>query len=132
MFKCSLFILLFIISMGHAAEKSLDDFFKALKTVESGNGDGINKIGDNGKALGPLQIHKCCWQDSGVKFAYEKCGQLKESKEVAIGYWNRYCAKALKEKNWEVLARVWNGGPKGHERESTENYWRKVQTELYR
>ena len=30
----------------------------------------------------------------------------------------------------EVIARCWNGGPKGWKRKATEYYWSKVQKEL--
>ena len=30
----------------------------------------------------------------------------------------------------EVIARCWNGGPKGWKRKSTNHYWNKVQIEM--
>lgn len=34
------------------------------------------------------------------------------------------------EKTAERIARKWNGGPKGMEKESTKEYWKKVQVEM--
>ena len=33
----------------------------------------------------------------------------------------------LSQKEMEILARKWNGGPKGHIKNATKKYWRKVE-----
>lgn len=45
---------------------------------------------------------------------------------VMISYWERYAPNT----KLETLARIHNGGPNGHVKESTKDYWRKVFVEL--
>jgi hypothetical protein len=47
-----------------------------------------------------------------------------------LAYFARYAPKALESKDWQTLARVHNGGPKGHTKKATLGYWAKVQKEL--
>jgi hypothetical protein len=47
-----------------------------------------------------------------------------------IGYWKRYCPKALETADVQTLARVHNGGPDGHKQSSTLRFWGKVRSEL--
>jgi hypothetical protein len=47
-----------------------------------------------------------------------------------LAYFARYAPKALEMKDWETLARVHNGGPKGHTKKATLGYWAKVQKEM--
>lgn len=109
----------------HSSEKTYDDFFLALRKVETGGKEG-HFIGDNGKSIGPLQIQEACWKDAKVDFPYQDCHDFEKAKEVAIKYWKRYCLKDYENKNWEVLARIWNGGPRGHTKNATIKYWEKV------
>ena len=97
-------------------------FFKAIHSVESGGRFGAI-IGDNGQALGPLQIHKRCWIDSKVKGKYMQCADFNYSVKVMEGYLKRYCPKAVQENNFEIMARTWNGGPS---QKGTDGYWKKV------
>lgn len=50
--------------------------------------------------------------------------------KVMLGYWRRYCPKALASGDYETLARVHNGGEHGASRESTLRYWKKVKMKL--
>lgn len=108
----------------------LGDFILALREVESGGKPdfGEDALGDGGKALGPLQIWRVCWEDAQVPFPYSKCGKFKNSVHVALNYWFRYCGLALMIGDWETMARIWNGGPKGATKESTVSYWERVRS----
>jgi hypothetical protein len=95
----------------------------AIKSVENPHDV---MYGDNGRALGPLQIHRIAWEDSRVPGSYRQCLGLQYSTAVAINYWSRYCPRALQEVNEEILSRTWNGGPRGMEKASTKKYWQRV------
>ena len=103
-------------------------FVRAVHTVETGGRVGPI-LGDGGRALGPLQIHRGCFKDSGVAGRYEDVADLAVATEVLRRYLTRYAPSALATGNWEVCARVWNGGPRGMSR-ATLGYWRKVEGKL--
>jgi hypothetical protein len=110
---------------------TLDEILDALRRVESGGvSDPSLAVGDGGEAIGPYQIHYGYWQDADVPGAYEDCRDLAYARRVVIGYWRRYCPQALGALEAEVLARVHNGGPKGHAKRSTEVFWIKVRRVL--
>lgn len=99
----------------------------AIHHVETGGRMGPIK-GDGGAALGPLQIHRAYWIDSGVAGRYQQCADLAYAKQVIRAYMARYCPHGSNEK----IARIHNGGPRGHLRKSTLIYWQKVQAEMDR
>jgi hypothetical protein len=106
---------------------TLDEILDALRRVESGGvPDPSLAVGDGGEAIGPYQIHYGYWQDADVPGAFEDCRDLAYARRVVIGYWRRYCPQAFRALDAEVLARVHNGGPKGHAKRSTEVFWNKV------
>lgn len=119
-----------------AGEKEMRHFLDSLRRVETGGlpAAGIGAVGDGGASIGPYQIQRAYWTDSRQKSGrYEDClRDARYSEQVMIGYWRRYCPDALASENWEVLARVHNGGPKGHKKKATETYWVKVQKEMTR
>lgn len=104
-----------------------------LIAVESG-GD-PNAIGDGGKAVGILQIHKCVVDDVnriyGKAYAYADRLDVEKSNTIArlyLRYWGWYYEKHTDEKaTAETLARIHNGGPRGWKKKATEKYWAKVQ-----
>jgi hypothetical protein len=100
-------------------------FFRALHIVETSGKLGPT-IGDNGKALGPLQIHRAYHADSRVAGDYSRCADLDYSKRVVTAYLKRYAPQAWAVGNVEVLARVHNGGPKGATKPATKGYATKV------
>lgn len=107
------------------------DLVHAIHMVESSGRTGKNIIGDNGKAIGPLQIHKVCWidalqYDKSIKGSYQDCHDLKYAKRVFNAYIKRYG----KGKTIEQKARIWNGGPKGYKKRATVKYWLKVKKHL--
>lgn len=108
---------------------TFNDFTRALHQVETSGRTGPI-VGDNGKALGPLQIHKSYWKDSGIKGSYSQCADYDYACEVVRRYLRRYCAHALVTSDWETCARTHNGGPRGCVKKETEKYWAKVKKQL--
>lgn len=105
-------------------------FVKAINQVEASGRTGAI-LGDNGKAFGPLQIHRACWQDSKVKGVYpDDCASLSYSQRVMLAYFRRYCPVAVEKNDFETMARVWNGGMNGHKSKATIQYWQKVKKHL--
>jgi len=116
-------LFLALAAAAHAAPP--ESFFRALHIVETGGKRGAI-LGDNGKALGPLQIHRVYWQDSRVAGSYEQCADLNYSKRVVAAYLQRYAPEAYSKGDVETLARVHNGGPRGASKPATVNYAAKV------
>jgi hypothetical protein len=117
--KSSLLLLALCVT-AHAAPP--DSFFRALHIVETSGKLGPT-IGDQGRALGPLQIHKSYHADSRVAGDYSRCADLEYSKKVVTAYLKRYAAQAWAAgTDIETLARVHNGGPKGAIKPATKGY----------
>ena len=119
------------ISFSLLAEES--KFINALIAVES-NGD-TNAIGDNGKAFGCLQIHKCVIKDVNqiYKTSYQHYEMFDRQKSIDVckkylTFWSKmYKENTGKKVTWEVLARLWNGGPMFYlKKNKTDSYWKKV------
>jgi hypothetical protein len=107
----------------------------AIEKVETGGQrDSANAIGDGGKALGPMQIHRVYWVDAvdhdpslvANGETYDSVRDRAYARRVVMAYWSRYA------KSWDAqtLARIHNGGPKGHVRKATLGYWAKVKAKL--
>lgn len=90
--------------------------------------------GDGGAALGPLQIHRACWQDANLPGRYEDCADLAYAKRVFAAYMARYATERRlgRPVTDEDRARIWNGGPNGYKKKATVAYWHKVRKELTR
>ena len=104
---------------------------KAVHQVESSGRTDKNIIGDNGKAIGPLQIHYSNWKDAtdfdkSIGGKYSDCYNLEYSKKIFVAYMSRYA----KGKDAETKARIWNGGIAGADKGSTKKYWTKVKANL--
>jgi len=113
----------------------LRDFLDAVATVESNNND--NAIGDAGKAIGRYQIWQVYWQDA-VEYApslggkYSDCTNKDYAERVMVAYLLRYGKSAVESKDYEKLARIHNGGPRGYRKVATIPYWNKVNRILNR
>lgn len=122
--------MLLAVTVAIAPTYTKEQLISAIHKVESG-GKMAAPDGDNGNAIGPLQIWKACWQDSGVSGVYEECKTLDYAKRVFWGYAKRYSKNEWKDrmtlKDCEKIARRWNGGPKGDTKKATQGYWIKVQ-----
>ena len=116
-------LLLALCVTAHAAPP--DSFFRALHIVETSGKLGPT-IGDQGRALGPLQIHKSYHADSRVSGDYSRCADLDYSKRVVTAYLKRYAPQAWAASDVETLARIHNGGPKGATKPATKGYATKI------
>jgi len=105
----------------------------AIRTVETGGeADPDRAIGDKGKALGAYQIHRGYWLDATEKdpalraLGYESVTDRAIAERVVIAYLTRYAP------DWKLdtVARIHNGGPRGHKKESTLDYARKVRAAM--
>lgn len=108
-------------------------FLDALAQVESGGDD--DAVGDNGKAIGRLQVWEIYWTDAvghapAIGGEYADCKGKVYAERVVMAYLHRYGKQALKDKDYEKLARIHNGGPRGHTKRATLKYWRKVEKAL--
>ena len=113
-----------------------------LIQVESG-GD-INAVGDThmqNKAYGILQVRQPCLTDvnriADTDFTMREVRNSESlSRWVAViyirHYGKRYERITGNQLTLEVGARIWNGGPNGWRKDSTDPYWRKVQNEIRR
>jgi hypothetical protein len=96
----------------------------AIASVESHNSCVVT--GDGGRAAGPYQIHRVYWADGtkflGVTWSYDQASDPAKAREVVKAYLLHYgqgCS--LLE-----MARIHNGGPNGHRKQSTLAYARRV------
>ena len=103
----------------------------AIHQVETGGKLGPTR-GDGGNALGPLQIHRACWQDAKIGGRYSQCADLEYSKRVFRAYMKRYATEKRlgRVPTNEDMARIWNGGPNGWRKSATIKYWNKVKCVL--
>jgi hypothetical protein len=106
----------------------------AIRQVES-SGLPNPPDGDQGRAIGPYQIHEVYWKDAhafapGIGGRYQDCRKRAYAEKVIDAYMSRYAADAWAAGEAETIARTHNGGPDGAQRDSTADYWDKVQAEL--
>ena len=106
-------------------------FIRAVHLVESGGKHGLI-LGDYDsktkqyRSIGPLQIQRSYFVDSRIKGDWGQCTNLSFSIKVMEGYFTRYCPKALKDKNLQILAKTHNGGLNGPNNPKTKIYWLKI------
>jgi len=125
--------------------------------IESRDDD--RAVGDNGTSRGRFQIRLAYWSDAiahalaigaitheavaaGEWDYLRRVWSRPHCEAVIHWYWDRYAPRALRALEsgrgpaWlsaaEVLARVHNGGPRGHRKTATLRYWRDVRKELLR
>ncbi len=115
--------------------KDLRRFLNALEFVESSNNDKV--IGDGGKAIGILQIHRIYFVDAQqfnsklTKYEYNSCFNVKVAESVALSYFEKYESKALNTNDFETLSRLHNAGPNWRNKiKQTNNYWNRVKNQL--
>jgi hypothetical protein len=115
------------------ARESLRPFLDAVAVVESNGKD--DAVGDNGKALGRYQVWQVYWQDA-VDYCPEIGGEYKDvtskvyAERIVVAYLMRYGRKYIADSDFQSLARIHNGGPKGYKAKGTLKYWRKVSAVL--
>jgi hypothetical protein len=107
---------------------TISNLISALIIVESSGND--LAIGDNGKAIGPLQIHKAVVLDvnriTGSHYRHQDMTNRAQARAVCEAYLKHYGRGA----STEQLARRWNGGPTGDSKTATETYWNKVKKQI--
>jgi hypothetical protein len=84
-----------------------------------------------GEHRGPLQISRAYWEDSNAGGSWSDCDDLEKAKKVVEGYMLRYAPRAWALGDVQTLARVHKGGPRGHKREETLAYGRRVESIAY-
>ena len=113
-------------------EYNTTHLLSALIFVESGNNDSAHAIGED--AVGCLQIRKTMVDDVNrilkrqgkeYVFTYED----RWSRQKSIMMFEIYCDH-YNLTDPEEIARCWNGGPRGMDKEATVYYWNKVQNYL--
>ena len=111
------------------AMTTISNLISALIIVESSNND--LAVGDQGKAIGCLQIHKAVVLDvnriTGSNYRHSEMTNRAQARAVCEAYlkhWGKGCTT-------EQLARKWNGGgPSGDKKKATEAYWLRVKKHL--
>ena len=116
-------ILLALAATAQAAPPA--SFFRALHLVETSGRTGAI-LGDNGRALGPLQIHRGYHADARIGGDYSRCADLDYSRRVVSAYLQRYAPQAWAAGDVTTLARIHNGGPRGATKQATVAYGNKV------
>ena len=111
---------------------SFEDLLNAIAIVESNNNP--SAIGDNGRAVGLMQLWKIALDDVNRildcdKYSYaDRLDPIKSKAMVRI-YLTHYATdwRIGRPPTFEDMARIHNGGPNGYKKESTKKYWHKVQ-----
>ena len=110
-------------------------FYDAIWAVESSRQTNPPD-GDDGKSIGPYQIQEAYYKDAKefmpeeIDFEYKDCRDMQCAEAVIRVYMLRYAREAWNNHDFQTLARIHNGGPKGHKKKSTIPYWNKVQKVL--
>jgi len=124
-------LIMLLMAAPTAPKKDLRLLFDAMREVETGgHSSPANAKGDGGRSLGPYQISKAYWKDSGVRGRYQMVRNKAYAERVMRAYWKRYCPRGLSRLDFQTLARVHNGGPKGARNSRTVPYWRRVRSKL--
>ena len=119
-------------------QHTFDDLLDAIEWVESK--DDANAIGDNGNAVGAYQIWKIYVDDVNRIFktwrphpfqrmyiyTYADRFNKEKSREMVTIYLKHYG----KNKSFEAMARIHNGGPNGWKKECTKPYWLKIKARM--
>lgn len=107
------------------------EFMSKIGYIESGNID--STIGDGGRAFGRYGIHEICVKGSGLMdlLGYTHADMFDSTKAQQV-FWATmgvncytYARRHGKYPTFEELARMWNGGPIGHEKQATLKYLEK-------
>jgi hypothetical protein len=126
-------ILAALLAAGSCSGEPVDRLLDAIRFVESSSRPPhLVPDGDGGASIGPFQIGRLYWMDSGVDGEWEDCRDLEYSRRVVLAYFRRYGKEALRVGDWERLARMHNGGPRGHLKQATRTYWFKVERRMQR
>ena len=80
---------------------------------------------------GPLQISEAAWSDAtkhdpSIGGTYDMVDDLQYSLHIFRAYMDRYATQRRGVYNDYQRAAIWNGGPRGHHKESTRKYSERV------
>jgi len=107
-------------------------FINAIIAVESGGDD--SAVGDGGKAVGCLQIHPIMVKEVNrilKKEVYTLDDRKDRTKSIAMfRVYSSHYTPSWDGRHYELVARRWNGGPKGDKKNATLPYWKKVKALL--
>ena len=110
-------------------------FAAALAKVESNNNPKAHNIREDARGL--LQVRANYFKDAQkfdkelARFGHNDCFNKQVAIRVFYSYCSRYEPLALKNGDWETLARLHNAGWNWKaKRSATNNYWRKVKKAL--
>ena len=110
---------------------NLNSLISALMIVESSGND--QAIGDNGRALGPLQIHRGVVLDvnriTGSNYRHQDMTNRAQARAVCAAYLEHYVTEKRIGRKPTIadFAKVWNSGPEGFKKTCSEKYAAKVQ-----
>ena len=125
--RCSLsLIACAFLSLGAGTADRYARLLPAIEHVESsGRADAV---GDGGKAVGILQIHPVMVADCN-RIVGEDRWTLDDRTDAvkSRAMFRTYSDHYSKDASDEVIARRWQGGPRGDRRKATEAYWPRVQ-----
>jgi hypothetical protein len=122
-------VTILLTTAAQATTSNLRPLLDAIRQVESG-GKADPGAGDGGRSIGPYQIQRAYWRDSGVPGSYRQVRNAAYAERVILAYWKRHVPQALSQADWSTLARVHNGGPAGHRKNATLPYWQRVRKVL--
>jgi hypothetical protein len=109
-------------------ENQVEKLLDAIAQVESRSNR--HAIGDSGRAIGVYQIHERYWQDGtrilGTDWPYADAADPGKARQVVRAYLSHYG----KDRGLIDMARIHNGGPNGHKKQSTQEYARRIKTIL--
>ena len=117
-------------------EKVDSSLVHALINVESrGNSKCLGDLHLGSPSVGVLQIRPIMVREinrilkiEGSEKRFKKKDRFSREKSIEMFYiWKNFHHKGDSD---EVIARCWNGGPKGWKSIKTQHYWNKVQKEL--
>ena len=115
--------------MAYAKSQSPSDkLLDAIRQIESSGGK--FNVGDNGKAIGPYQLHKIYVDDVNriykTRYTYEDRKDEAKSRQMVTLYLAHY-GKGLSQVQ---MSRIHNGGPRGHKKQATLKYAQKIEREM--
>ena len=110
---------------------NLSNLITALIAVESSGND--MAVGDNGRAIGCLQIHKAVVADvnkfTGSHYRHQDMTNRAQARAVCQAYLEHYVTEKRIGRKPTIadFAKVWNSGPEGFKKTCSEKYAAKVQ-----
>ena len=105
-----------------------DNLVAAIIHVESRGDD--SAIGDNGLAVGCLQIHPIMVREANRLLRADSFTLSDRYSRVKSVQMFEVIRANVKEATNEKVARCWNGGGNGYKKRATLKYWNKVKKQL--